>query len=378
MAFKDTLMEEGKPLLVMEYLPLGTLDDQHRTRCFDSPETARMLYQALQALDYLHSQSPPVAHRDIKPENILVHCRTPLVIKLADFGMAKDDSDLKTVCGSYMYAALEICSSSCYTPKVDVWSLGVVGLEFGYSLPDLDKKKRKGVEWCQKIVKAAEDWEDDVLIEVIRKMLKIDPQERKSATECLQAMRNRGLHMTETVSSVRVATPIYSSNGHNTATEDTSKTTQIATSKHDVRSGVQFFHHGASLLDSAVVNNSRTTHADERNITSSSKRRRPHMTSAAHVIGDVPAKRSRGVSPSGLRKQMLKLEHNEWSRLSTISSVQRALAQSTTPGELIQDSVSDVNTQDRTRALLARNLNNEEKGIKQVCHPQEKCSTRHG
>ncbi|KAL8974168.1 MAG: hypothetical protein Q9197_001589 [Variospora fuerteventurae] len=47
------------------------------------------------ALQYLHSQTPPIAHRDIKPENILVQSRTPFVIKLVDFGSQKATPPLK-------------------------------------------------------------------------------------------------------------------------------------------------------------------------------------------------------------------------------------------------------------------------------------------
>lgn len=96
MEFVDFSEEEG-PLLVMEYLPLGNL------ACQDSitkEETLKILYQGLQALKYLHSQSPPLAHRDIKPEDILVQSRIPFVIELGDFGLAKNDSIFLTFCGS--------------------------------------------------------------------------------------------------------------------------------------------------------------------------------------------------------------------------------------------------------------------------------------
>ena len=80
--------EEQKPLLVMEYLPLGNLACQD---CITEEDTLQFLCQELQALQYLHSHSPLLAHRDIKPANILVRSRMPFVIKLADFGLAKSD-----------------------------------------------------------------------------------------------------------------------------------------------------------------------------------------------------------------------------------------------------------------------------------------------
>ncbi|KAF2185941.1 kinase-like protein, partial [Zopfia rhizophila CBS 207.26] len=55
------------------------------------------------ALDYLHSRK--IVHRDLKPENILP---ANFCFKIADFGLAKDDSFLKTRCGTQLYTAPEI------------------------------------------------------------------------------------------------------------------------------------------------------------------------------------------------------------------------------------------------------------------------------
>ena len=109
--------EEQKPLLVMEYLPLGSLACQD---FITEEETLQILFQGLQALDYLHSHSPPLAHRDIKPANILVRSRMPFVIKLVDFGFAKNDSSLKTFYGSNKYAAPEIWGRHYYIAMVDI------------------------------------------------------------------------------------------------------------------------------------------------------------------------------------------------------------------------------------------------------------------
>ncbi len=44
--------------------------------------------QILDALDYLHSQSPPIVHRDIKPSNLLYRQRDQRIL-LIDFGIAR-------------------------------------------------------------------------------------------------------------------------------------------------------------------------------------------------------------------------------------------------------------------------------------------------
>ena len=181
----------------MEYMPLGNLACQNS---ITEEENLKVLYQGLHALKYLHSHSPPLTHRDIKPANILVRSRIPFVIKLVDFGLAKNDSTLKTFCGSNEYAAPEIWGRQHYTAMVDIWSLGVVVLQFGYGLP-APSRKPKGSQWCRDIVKAAKDGEDgDTLIDLLStKMLRMDYRHRRSASDCLGEVYRLGFHEIQTV-----------------------------------------------------------------------------------------------------------------------------------------------------------------------------------
>ena len=82
------------------------LEDLHGESLIAVEETMEIFAQALKALQYLHSRG--VAHRDLKSENILIEFRSPLSIKLADFNLANDRPDLKTVCGTQQYTAPEI------------------------------------------------------------------------------------------------------------------------------------------------------------------------------------------------------------------------------------------------------------------------------
>ena len=124
----------------------------------------------------------------------------PFVIKLVDFGLAKNDSSLKTFCGSNEYAAPEIWGRHYYTAMVDIWSLGVVVLQFGYGLPT-PTRKPKGSQWCRDIVKAANDGEDgDTLIDLLStKMLTMDYRHRRSASDCLGEVYRLGFHEILTV-----------------------------------------------------------------------------------------------------------------------------------------------------------------------------------
>ncbi len=131
----DFFDEEGRDYLVMDYVPgrdLREILEEARAEGKFLPET-RVLGWARQlgeALNYLHTQSPPVLHRDIKPGNIKL---TPEGrIKLVDFGLVKlmitDDDRTVTVLqgrGTVAYTPLEqYGSDSGHTdPRSDIYSL---------------------------------------------------------------------------------------------------------------------------------------------------------------------------------------------------------------------------------------------------------------
>ena len=94
--------------MILEYISFENLQYQHDRRGhFSFDENTTILYQSLLGLEYLHEQK--IVHRDIKLENIFVQKRnSTLHIKFANFGFAKTDNRLKTICGSHIYVALEI------------------------------------------------------------------------------------------------------------------------------------------------------------------------------------------------------------------------------------------------------------------------------
>lgn len=177
MQFVDFSDELG-PLLMMEYLALGDLQDQEQI------DPVAVLQQGLKALAYLHPRG--IVHRDIKPANILIKSIQPFHIKLADLGIAIDNSVLLTYCGIRRYAAPEVWGRGGYTSAVDIWSLAVVVFKCAYGLPERGRKT-DSLSWFRKIIRAIEDWDSDSLVDLLStKMLKMDPQDRVSTSGCLK------------------------------------------------------------------------------------------------------------------------------------------------------------------------------------------------
>lgn len=182
------LIERPSPQLILEYLPLGNLQDQHTQQPITDQESLTILCQSLDGLTSVHEED--IVHRDIKPQNILVQSREPLHVKLSDFGLSKatTTSNLQTFCGTHLYAAPEIYTTrrdTYYTKACDIWSLGVVVFKYAYGpLPNFDNRD-VGLRWCEKIIKRVDDWDSDILLDFLSTaMLIIKPERRLPTRKC--------------------------------------------------------------------------------------------------------------------------------------------------------------------------------------------------
>lgn len=172
----------------MEYLPLGNLARQNEASRLDGWESTTLIVQALDALAYMHPQK--ITHRDLKPENILVSAREQgriFHIKLADLGLAADEPEMTTFCGTILYLSPEILEGTPYTDKVDIWSLGIIGLQYKVGLPrSLERERPNEGSWYSRVVETAASYSSDILVKLLSSwMLRISPEERLSAAECL-------------------------------------------------------------------------------------------------------------------------------------------------------------------------------------------------
>lgn len=163
----------------------------------------------LQALDFVHRKD--VVHKDIKPSNILIKDH---MIYLADFGLSRSfeggaSQSIGPFAGTLEYQAPEYVTGQKHGRSVDIFALGCVFSEILTALhrQDLETfRDRRLVSVAQGLdlkvysfhrnLKRVEEWViglrdgeiDNVLVGAILGMLKLDPGERKKASE--QALRS--------------------------------------------------------------------------------------------------------------------------------------------------------------------------------------------
>ncbi|KAI3789779.1 hypothetical protein L2E82_02583 [Cichorium intybus] len=166
-------IEDGRRLLVYEYICNGSLDSHLYGRHRDALEWAarqKIAVGAARGLRYLHEECRVgcIVHRDMRPNNILItHDFEPLV---GDFGLARwqpdgDTGEETRVIGTFGYLAPEYAQSGQITEKADVYSFGVVLVELVTGRKAVDLNRPKGqqclTEWARPLL------EEDAIDELI-------------------------------------------------------------------------------------------------------------------------------------------------------------------------------------------------------------------
>ena len=180
-------------MLVIEHMVHGDLGEYWKKNPPLSGDVVVMLAQILQALSYLHQKE--TTHRDIKPSNILVHRTLPFIAKLADFGLSSTKYLSKTFCGSPLYLAPEAIKAKrnrdrksgfhWYDPGVDVWSLGIVGLQYSSRLPIYINTN----DYYRRVSQLVRH-QPGPLGEVLQEMLKTDPEQRANADDAFTMLKS--------------------------------------------------------------------------------------------------------------------------------------------------------------------------------------------
>ncbi|XP_073157568.1 serine/threonine/tyrosine-protein kinase HT1-like [Henckelia pumila] len=127
---------EPSMMIITELMKGGTLQKflwSFRPDCPDLKLSLSFALEISRAMEYLHQNR--IIHRDLKPSNLLL-TEDKRKIKLADFGLAREEADdeMTTEAGTYRWmapemfsvAALRVGEKKYYDHKVDVYSFSMI------------------------------------------------------------------------------------------------------------------------------------------------------------------------------------------------------------------------------------------------------------
>ena len=170
--------------------------------CIQYDMAIHIIRELLKGVGYLARHG--IMHRDLKPENIVLkYLGKPLKdnsLKIVDFGLSayKDDQPHCFVkCGTPGYAAPEVinCTSNSLIPydtKCDIFSLGIIFFFMitgvmpydGADFMEVMANNKKGtINFDIPELKA----QPDIVMQLLRGMLEMDPKKRLSAEEALKS-----------------------------------------------------------------------------------------------------------------------------------------------------------------------------------------------
>jgi len=207
----------GRPYIVMEYLPGGSLADRlEREGAQPVGRSLDWLGQAAAALDAAHANG--IVHRDVKPGNLLLDSDER--IKVADFGVASaadlgSFTEAGTVVGTAGYLAPEQARGERATPASDLYALGVVAFELltGKRPFERESSTAEAIAHVSAPIPPASDSNPSLpreLDDVLARGLAKEPEHRfGSAAELVEALREalgRAAGTTQ-VAAVPVAAP---------------------------------------------------------------------------------------------------------------------------------------------------------------------------
>ncbi|CCW60835.1 unnamed protein product [Phytomonas sp. EM1] len=220
---KEVVRENMELFLIFEYceknifqIQRQRMEEMSGTQTFNDLEIRSIICQTLLGIQAFHKAG--FMHRDIKPENLLVKGDQ---IKVADFGLAREirsRSPFTEYVSTRWYRAPEIVlHSSHYNSPIDIWACGVTFAELylGRPLFPGTSESDQLFKICSVLGSPTQtEWDEGYhlarrlnmrfptiaptplrqilncaspsALDLIEKMLRFNPSERLTATQCLQ------------------------------------------------------------------------------------------------------------------------------------------------------------------------------------------------
>jgi len=181
----DIMQDSTNFYIITEFCSKGTLYELITTETKLSEEQSKdIFHQVISALEYLHQIG--IVHRDIKPENIYIDNNN--MVRIGDLGLSSVTIGLLTTqCGTLTYCSPEIISNSPYDGKLsDIWSCGVLlYVMVTGRVPWTAKQTAILTEQIKKAKIAPPTGISAQCLDLITKMMAVDPEKRPSCQEIL-------------------------------------------------------------------------------------------------------------------------------------------------------------------------------------------------
>lgn len=191
-AVYDVVMDDGLPMLVMEYLPSRSLADQLAVNGRLEPtDAAGIGVQVASALAAAHAAG--IVHRDVKPGNVLIADHTA---KISDFGISHASGDVSLtqtglVAGTPAFLAPEVAQGRPAAQSADVFSLGATLYAAVEGRPPFGEDVDNPLALLRVVAAGAipAPRHAGPLTPVLAGMLRADPGQRLTAAEAERALR---------------------------------------------------------------------------------------------------------------------------------------------------------------------------------------------
>ncbi|MGW4208545.1 serine/threonine-protein kinase [Lentzea sp. NPDC004789] len=187
----DVVIDDGKPCLVMEYLPSRSLSEVLKERGTLPPEeAARIGAQVVAALAAAHEAG--IVHRDVKPGNVLIGHNGS--VKITDFGISRAAGDVSVtrtggLAGTLAYLAPELARGAEPDPAADMFSFGATLYALTEGQPPFGRTENEfGLLYKISTGQVTPPGRSGSLTPLLTRLLAIEPAARPTAAQVAEEL----------------------------------------------------------------------------------------------------------------------------------------------------------------------------------------------